>query len=480
MQHYDTFLSYSHEDRDRAAKVKSHLEKSGFKVWKDDRISLGTNFRSAIAEGIDRSESITTLLTENSLRSEEVFAEVRVGLQKQKKIIPVVLSPRALSENGKWRNLLRNLNWGHVRSAARARHINPTVLREIERALHKPHDRGCPVIAVYNFKGGVGKTTLSAHLAAQLYRDGGKPFSVLMIDCDAQSNLSSLFISRRELQQLAEAQRNLIGLLEPDRLMAAPDSYGRFEFAGGQANRNSLFATTAVLHRNQKTEKQFSLIPNWIDAKKYGHILSEDIHGKLFQNFQNSIQGLSYDYDFIILDCNPSASPLSRFALEAATDILVPFQCDKYALDGLERIDALLSDFYQLTYGYGPMEHAKQLWTVANFAKLPKISESNAKRAEAQDAEALVFRELLSEELIGGRSLAHFKPSLLDTRIPESGHLNPRPASTGPRQANVNPAETLQSFVNFKGTEAPAKALKELARELADKALPKEVNYAAI
>lgn len=369
----------------------------------------------------------------------------------------------------RWLKLLDRINWGRINVGAANRNITRGVLHEIERALRHPNDRGCPVICVYHFKGGVGKTTLAAHLAAQLYLGTGAPKSVLMIDCDAQADLSSLFLSRKQLERLTIGSENLIGLLEPDRLHSDVQAFGPYELAGGIIDEMTAHQAKSILHRNHQANKHFAIVANSPEASKYSKVTSEENVGRFFQNFQHAIQYLSYQFDFIILDCNPSATMLSELASHAATDIVVPLRLDKFALDGLANIDRLLTDFYGLNYSCGRSDQTKQLWTVVNHARRDKIDESNEERAKGRDEEALQLAALIAGDLIGDRPITKFIPFLLNTRLPASGFLQPLAVATNPHGPDNNPAERLLSFRSNANAVRVSQALLRLANELIEK-----------
>lgn len=469
MPQFHTFLSYSHSDHRRAKVVHEHLQKAGFSVWRDSNLRLGDRFKSKIIGAIAEAESVTALLTEQGIASDAVYDEAKYALRNGKKLIPVILSPRSLRSSKRWRSLLDEINWGPVGPERPDRNLTQAILRDIEHALKHQDDRGCPVLCFYHFKGGVGKTTLAAHVAAQLYLGARQPKSVLMIDCDAQSNLSSLFLSRKQIKRCATSSSNLIGLLEPDRLRSEPGQYSEFQFAGGVVDENVAYKASTILHHNNRADKTFAIVPNCIDATKYSKSQNQTQVGQYFQNFQQAIQYLSYSYDYIVLDCNPSATMLSEFALQAATDIVLPIRLDKFALDGLENLDTLMQDFYSLGISHGAGPSQRQIWTVVNMARLDRINEPNAVRARGQDEEALQLRPLVYGELEGGRKIDQFIPTLLDSRIPQSGHLQPRAAATAPHGGGINAAERLLAFKNRTDTSRVATALMRLAKELSEK-----------
>ena len=158
------------------------------------------------------------------------------------------------------------------------------------------------IISISNQKGGVGKTTTTVNLAASLGASGKK---VLIIDSDPQGNTTSgLGFNKKELKKSA------YDVLENDT--SADEATIITEF------------------------KNLNLMPSHIN------LASADAGISLFSGkeskLKNKISHLRNSYDYIIIDCPPSLGIITINAFCASDSILIPIQCEYYALEGLSQL----------------------------------------------------------------------------------------------------------------------------------------------
>ncbi len=155
------------------------------------------------------------------------------------------------------------------------------------------------VIAIANQKGGVGKTTTAVNLAACLAALGRR---TLLIDADPQGNATSGFgFDKRDLKQCV--YDNLINDL-PMSATIRPTAYANLELVPATI---------------QLAGAEIELVS----------LMNRE--GRL----KNSLERVKHNYDYVLIDCPPSLGLLTINALTAAISVIIPIQCEFYALEGV-------------------------------------------------------------------------------------------------------------------------------------------------
>lgn len=158
------------------------------------------------------------------------------------------------------------------------------------------------MIAITNQKGGVGKTTTAINLAASLAEAGQK---ILLIDFDPQGNASSGLI-----QSMQDEQKTIYDLI------------------CGNASQEACIIKGVT--------ENLDLIPanmNLAGAEAEFQELDD-----MEQRLKQAASGLREAYDYVLIDCPPSLSVLTVNALTAADSVIIPIQCEYYALEGLNQV----------------------------------------------------------------------------------------------------------------------------------------------
>ncbi|CAA6801404.1 MAG: Chromosome (plasmid) partitioning protein ParA [uncultured Campylobacterales bacterium] len=159
-------------------------------------------------------------------------------------------------------------------------------------------------IAIANQKGGVGKTTTAVNLSASLAVAGKK---VLLIDMDPQANATTGFDFKRKDYE-----------------------YNIYHVLIGSKKLDETILATAI--------PTLDLVPSNIGLVGLEKEFYSDKNKSNKSILTNAIKKIKKNYDYIIIDCPPALGSITVSALSASDSVIIPIQCEYYALDGLAQL----------------------------------------------------------------------------------------------------------------------------------------------
>ena len=162
----------------------------------------------------------------------------------------------------------------------------------------------CKVIAITNQKGGVGKTTTTFNLGVALAKQGKR---VLVVDVDPQSNLTTY-----------------AGWYDEDEL-----KYTLTDLMEQSMNDDEIKIKESILHHSENVD----LIPSNLSLSALENSLTYAMSREY--TLRNCLSSIKDDYDYILLDCQPSLGMLTINALASANSVIIPVQSEYFALRGM-------------------------------------------------------------------------------------------------------------------------------------------------
>lgn len=195
------------------------------------------------------------------------------------------------------------------------------------------------VVALYNNKGGVSKTTTSFNLAVYLAKKGKK---VLIADCDPQCNITEMFFASR------------VDLSDPDTELPGTSIYQALlpRFKGQQATINegdveltehSIYQSLFIL----RGDIEFSMAETYFGTA-WNQAVTENIHEKntyvVLNNLLRSL-GTSRGFDYVICDVGPSTGAITRNVVISSDEIIIPLVPDRFCFQAVKLLGNVIKEW---------------------------------------------------------------------------------------------------------------------------------------
>lgn len=325
------YISHSGADPDALLQLHETLRSAAIAV----RYPAGEAGRDEANTDISAAFAVIVLVSAAAVRSKSVRQDVETAKAGGIRIIPYQIDKARL--NGFFRQ--------EVQPYLRLSSAMPDGMDQLVAETQAAYRRKCPVIAVMNLKGGVGKTTVTAQLSGAWQEAfGGR---VLLIDLDPQYNLTQTFFGMDEADASSGVDRSVISLFERSRLHAKDAPSPAENWLGLTIAPFTPAARDSFVHGILGTDGppgRLDLISGQFEISKYAFANDRDSLAAIKQHFLRSVDHYRSEYDLIVFDTNPNATFLTRCALEAADRVIAPMHADIYSLRGVRLLNVVIRD----------------------------------------------------------------------------------------------------------------------------------------
>lgn len=210
--------------------------------------------------------------------------------------------------------------------------IAPTLISPLNDDKHILHEgvSSLKVVSVINYKGGVGKTTITSNIAAYAASEGKR---VLMIDLDPQTNLTFSFMSSKEWEDKYAQAKTLKNFFRP--------------IINGSSKRISLGSLVIPL---EVQGLKMGLVSSHLELIDIDTDLAACLGGaninimnrnflRVHSHLRDGLSKLKNDYDLVLIDCPPNFNTVVKNAITASDYYLVPAKMDYLSTLGIEQLD---------------------------------------------------------------------------------------------------------------------------------------------
>jgi chromosome partitioning protein len=242
-----------------------------------------------------------------------------------------------------------------------------------------------------NMKGGVGKTTVTAHVMRMLYQTCAK--RTLLVDLDPQFNLTQAVLTQPAYQLHERDGTTVYAAMEP------ASKSGLLDIMAAPTEPPDVSTLAHTLHSIVIGDRKLSLdlVPGDFRLVKYSLVdnnVKLDFVKKRFLQFIENARAM---YDLVCIDCNPSSSFITLCALHACNFLLIPVREDKYSVIGLQ----LLSKYVD---GIPTLSNRPEVIVLLNGTKSGKFGGGSSLRSDKEFGPHVLTNELRHTGFLEARS----------------------------------------------------------------------------
>lgn len=329
------YLSFTEADAAEAERIRDAFAQHAISVLGEPEAGrAGPHLPQEVENAIANAFAFIIIISDNALDAPQTRSALDFALANDIPVMPVAFTRADLSSW--WLSRLSNT------VMVEATRGGDEHLAALISGVGRFSDRLCPVLALMNMKGGVGKTTVAAQVMAALQKR--RRNRVVLVDLDPQHNLSQIFLRRSTQHTLIQLDASVISLFEPSGLQGYPspgDDWRGVNKAEIAPPEPDLIARRLI--KTDSAKERFDLICGQFDIAKYAFLETKADIDAARGNFMRAIDALRAQYDLVVLDTNPSASFLTRCAFGVASRILAPVRPDRFSLRGLRLLNEIMT-----------------------------------------------------------------------------------------------------------------------------------------
>ena len=383
------YISHSTKDLDELLEIHEALRMAAIPDWYAPNDSED---RPKADQAIDDAFAMIVIVSASAVRSKTVRQDVERAKARNLRLIPYQIDKARM--NGFFKHEVQP----HLKLSSTL----PDGVTQLVDEVQKAYKRKCPVLAVMNLKGGVGKTTVTSQVfGAWQGALGGR---VLLVDLDPQYNLTQTFFDMEQADASAATDRSVISLFERSKLHARDATSPGESWLSLSTEPFSPVPRKDLMHDlmgEGSPGGRLDLVSGQFEISKYAFANDSGALLKVKSQFLRMVDHYRSEYDLIVFDTNPNATFLTRCALEAADRVLAPLHADVYSLRGVRLLNQVIEE---------QVEEGKRPALSVMFNAVGR-SEQSSFEAEARNG------------TYDGKAGFALSKALLKAALPRSGHL---------------------------------------------------------